>query len=237
MTRTKILLMATLLVPAVNAADADKRQILDQLLNWGSYNLHLEDTVRFNPIQPGSDASHGQALFGLAADGVSEDKTQALFEGTSQAAGGEIVSNTRTCFTCHRGPNENFGLPAPPLSASIPLTDALFTGMNADAHGDPDAMQNLDQHGLIKYRPNRFNPTRPETDPFRKVFFWRKTQKLINVAFTHGFLNDGRSRVMFETARGAVFSHTQESDNRFDDLFLLMNSPQIGNDMEAFQFS
>jgi len=38
---------------------------------------------------------------------------------------------------------------------------------------------------------------------------------------------------MFETDRGAVFSHTQSSDKRFDDLFTL----QDGSDLEAFQFS
>src|SRR5262249_51083409 len=60
-----------------------------------------------------------------------------------------------------------------------------------------------------------------------------KSIRLLNLGFAHGFLNDGRARVMFETDRGAVFSHTQESDTRFDDLFTIQN----GNDMEAFQFS
>src|SRR5262249_25178969 len=98
---------------------------------------------------------------------------------------------------------------------------------------DPDAPFNLDQLGLIKYRPIRFNLTRPESDPYRQAFGWRKSIRLVNLAFAHSFLNDGRGRVMFEVDRGAVMSHTQPSDVRFDDLFTVQN----GNDMEAFQFS
>ncbi|AUX21940.1 uncharacterized protein SOCEGT47_024380 [Sorangium cellulosum] len=201
--------------------------------NTGSYNLHLEETLRFNPVQPGADPARGRALFGLAADSDTEDKSQALFEGPSVAFGGTVVSNQRTCFTCHRGLVVELGLPAAPLSASIDAGDALFTGIQADAQGDPDALGNLDELALIKYRPNRFNPQRGEDDPFRRVFFWRKSTRLINVAFGIGFLNDARGRTMFETDRGAVFSHTQSSDRRFDDLF----SVQDGNDLEAFQFS
>jgi hypothetical protein len=202
--------------------------------NSGSYNLHLQNTVRFNPIQPGSDPVHGRELFGLAADLQTEDATFALFQGPSQAYGGTVVSNGRTCFTCHRGvQGTNLGLPPPPLSASIPSTDALFTGEQADMQGDPDGPYNLDQLALIKYRPSRFNLTRSESDPIRQVFGWRKSMRLVNVAFAAGFLNDGRGRVMFEVDRGAVFSHTQSSDNRFDDLFSVPN----GNDLEAFQFS
>jgi hypothetical protein len=200
--------------------------------NSGSRNLHLQDTVRFNHVQPGADKARGRARFGLAADGVNEDKSQALFEGFSQEFGGVVVSNRRTCFTCHRGSPTNLGFPATPLSSSIPLTDELFTGIDADAQGDPDGFTNLDQHALIKYRPGRFNMARPADDPFRQVFFWRKSIRLVNTAFQRGFLNDGRMRMMRETDRGAVFSHTQESDGRFGDLF----SEQDADDMEAFQF-
>ncbi len=203
-------------------------------LNFGTYNLHLEDTVRFNPTQPGADPVHGRELFGLAADLETSDPSQALFQGPSQAFGGTVVSNGRSCFTCHRGVKATaLGLPAPPISASVPLTDPLFTGINADAQGDPDAMYNLDSLGLIKYRPIRFNLTRPESDPYRQAFGWRKSMRLVNLAFAHGFLSDGRGRDVFETDRGAVFAHTQSSDARLDDLFTLQN----GNDMEAFQFS
>ena len=106
---------------------------------------------------------NGRALFGLdATDDNLEDKTNALFEGFSQAAGYEIVSNQRTCFSCHRGANARFGLAgALPLSNWIPLTDSLFTGIDADAQGDPRAMAILDNNGLTKYRVNRFNLQRP----------------------------------------------------------------------------
>lgn len=202
-------------------------------INYGSYNLHLENSLRFKPVSPDADADRGRAKFGLAADLETEDKSQALFEGNSLVYGGQMVSNQRTCFTCHRGKSENLGLPAGRLSDSIPLTDALFTGMEADAQGDPDGFHNLNELGLVKYRPNRFNPQRPESDPFRRVFGWRKSIRLVNTGFAHGFLHDGRGRTMFETARGAVFSHTQQSDDRFDDLFALID----GQDIEAFLFS
>jgi len=202
--------------------------------NGGTYNLHLEDTVRFNVTQPGANVDHGRALFGLAADLETADPTLALFEGPSVAFGGTVVSNGRTCFTCHRGVQATgLGLPPGPLSATIPLTDPRFAGLEADGQGDPDTMYNLDQFGLVKIRPNRFNLARSESDPFRQGFGWRKSIRLVNVAFAHGFLNDARGRVIFEVDRGAAFAHTQLSDNRFDDLFTVSD----GNDMEAFQFS
>jgi mono/diheme cytochrome c family protein len=201
--------------------------------NTGSYNLHLESTVRFLPVPPGSSIDHGRQLFGFAPNLIDGDPTNALFQGFSMAFGGTVVSNGRSCFTCHRlADGANLGFPALPLSSTIPLTDPLFTGIDADAGGDPDAFNNLDNHGLIKYRPNRFNEFRPESDPYRKMFGWRKSIKLFNLAFGHGFLNDGRARTMFETDRGAVFSHTQSSDSRFDDLFMVADA----NDMQAFQF-
>jgi hypothetical protein len=198
-----------------------------------TYNLHLEDTVRFNPIQPGSDPERGRRLFGLAADLETGDSSQALFQGPSRAFGGTVVSNGRSCFTCHRGVVATaLGLPPPPLSATVPPGDPLFTGLDADAQGDPDGMRNLDELGLIKYRPHRFNLARPQTDPYRKFFGWRKAIRLVNLAFASGFLSDARGRAMFEVDRGAVLSHTQDSDNRFDDLFTV----QDGNDLQAFQF-
>lgn len=229
-----------LLLPAMLAAcqDTARREPIgvardESRIAEGTYNLHLEDTVRFSPIQPGSDPVRGRRLFGLAADLETPDSSQALFQGPSQAFGGVVVSNGRSCFTCHRGVQATaLGLPPPPLSATIPLTDPLFTGLDADAQADPDGMRNLDELGLIKYRPHRFNLSRPESDPFRKVFAWRKAIRLVNVAFASGFLSDARGRAMFEVDRGAVFSHTQDSDNRFDDLF----GVQDGNDLQAFQF-
>ncbi len=199
----------------------------------GTYIPLLQNRVRFNKVKPGADAVSGQARFGLGNDGQTEDKTDALFEGFSQAAQGQVTSNQRTCFSCHRGPSENFGLPPGPLMNSIDPQDELFTGADADGQGDPDTAGNLDDFGLIKIRPNRFNPKLAQSDPLRQVFGWRKTPNLVNVGFGHGFLTDLRGRNLFETARGAVFSHTQTTDTRFDDLFSL----QDGIDIEAFLFT
>ncbi len=201
--------------------------------NTGSYNVHLERSVRFNQIVPGTDPDNGRAVFGSAIDEATEDATLALFEGASMTAGGPIASNGRTCFTCHRGDPLDWGMPAPPFSATIAADNALFTGIEADAQGDPDAMFNLDQLGLFKIRPNRFNPTRAPDDPFLAVFGWRKSPQLTNIGFSHGMLTDLRGRTMFEVARGAVFAHTQMEDARFDDLF----SQQAGDDMAAFLFA
>lgn len=214
--------------------DVDSQRQAIVLTPVGSYNVHLEDKVRFKALEPGANATDGRTFFGVAADLVTEDTSQAIFEGPSQAFGGTVVSNGRTCFTCHRGQNVGFGLPPPPLSNTVALTDTLFTGLDADAQGDPDGLHNLDQLGLVKIRPNRFNPTRPQPDSFRQVFFWRKSPHMINLGLVNGFLHDGRGRTMFETARGALFSHTQDSDERFDDLFFA--SDGFGSDMEAFLF-
>lgn len=226
-------LLAACRGPSGEPEDIESTEQALELVNGGTYNLHLEEIPRWAPIQPGADPERGRRLFGLAPDMETEDKTEALFEGFSAAFGGVVTSNQRTCFTCHRGLSTQLGIPPTPLSATIPLTDAIFTGIDGDAQGDPDGMFNLDNFALIKYRPGRFNPTRPQADPFRKVFFWRKSIKLLNVGLTNGLLNDGRMRAMFETDRGAVFSHTQDSDGRFDDLFTV----QDGADLEAFQFS
>lgn len=196
-----------------------------------AYNLSLQDTIRFEPIQPGADDDHGRELFGVASDLNSEDTTSAIFEGLSLASGVQIVSNGRTCFTCHRGTDHGFGMPPPPLSATVPTTDTLFTGIDADAQGDPRAAVLLEEHALFRYRPNRFNDAREQSDPLRQVFFWRKSPALLNVGLTHGFLMDGRGRTIRETDQGAVFSHTQDGDHRFDDLF----SDADANDLAAFQ--
>lgn len=200
--------------------------------NTGSYNAHLRPMTTFEPVLPASSAEAGRARFGLAADLETADDTSALFQGESQSFGGHVISNGRTCFSCHRGATLDLGLPPPPLSDTIPLTDPLFTGLDGDAQGDVDGLHNLDQLGLFKIRPNRFNLTRDIDDPFRQVFGWRKSPALVNVGFAHGLLTDLRGRTMFETARGAVFSHTQETDGRFDDLF----APQDGDDIAAFLF-
>ncbi len=203
------------------------------LINGGSYSLHLVPTLRFNSIRPGSDADAGRERFGLAADMETIDTTLGLFEGPSQVFEGVVVSNGRVCATCHRGQSVSLGMPRPPLSDHIAPDDPIFTGLHADAQQDPDGESNLEDHALFKYRPNRFNLARSQDDPFRKVFFWRKSPALVNAVFSRGFLLDGRARLMFETARGAVFSHTQESDKRFDDLFQHSDN----RNLEAFIFS
>lgn len=199
-------------------------------VNEDGYNLHLQRTVRFPALFPGADAERGRQRFGINESLDAIDQSNALFEGFSVASQKEITSNGRTCFTCHRGLQDELALPPPPLTDTIPLTDPLFTGIEADAQGDPDAFHNLDQLGLLKYRPNRFDPRKPQSNGFRKVFGWRKSIQLLNVSLNNGFLNDLRGRVMNETARGAAFAHTQSEDDRFDDLFTL----QDGTDIEAF---
>jgi cytochrome c peroxidase len=85
-------------------------------------------------------------------------------------------------------------------------------------------------------RAGRFNPFLAETDPFKRVFSWRKSQHLTNVVFTFGLLNDGRSRNLVEQARGAVFTHTQNGDTRFDDI---ANAPNLSSqrlkDISSFE--
>ncbi|MCA9706429.1 MAG: c-type cytochrome [Myxococcales bacterium] len=201
--------------------------------NVGSYNVHLRPSTLFEPTAPGADPDAGRVVFGLAPDLITSDPTGALFQGESAVAAGIIASNGRTCFTCHRGTPHDFGLPAPPLSDTIPLTDPLFTGLHADAQGDVDGLHNLDQLGLFKIRPNRFNVARDPEDPFVQVFGWRKSPAVVNIGFAHGLLTDMRGRTLFETARGAVFSHTQEANVRFDDLY----TQQLGDDLAAFLFA
>jgi mono/diheme cytochrome c family protein len=199
-------------------------------------NLHLEPVVRFLPAPDNADIANGRAMFGVdAVDDNVEDKTLALFEGFSASANKEIVSNDRTCFTCHRGAEAEFGIDLPiggRLSDTIELSDALFTGIEADAQGDPDAFENLDQHALFKYKFNRFDP-RPNTDGFDDVFGWHKSPGLLNVAFMHGLLTDGRVPTVAGADRGAISSHTQEGDLAIDDLL----SADQANDMLAFQFT
>ena len=201
-------------------------------LNPG-YNLFLFEDTAFIPAQPGSDVAAGRELFGVAAGLQTRDHPPALFTRPSFVAQGVVASNGRTCFDCHRGTADQFGLPEPPLSNTIPPTDPIFTGVNADSGGDPRAPALLDQHGLVKYRPNRFNAARPAEDPYRQVFFWRKSPALLNVGLTHGVLMGGRGRTLREAAQGAVFSHTQDSDDRFDDLL----SEPAAHDFSAFLLS
>ncbi|MCA9718160.1 MAG: hypothetical protein H6713_32625 [Myxococcales bacterium] len=247
------LLLAGLCAAALPACDApDEPDDADALLpddvdarfvniNAGAYQHHLDRfAVRFNnPVQPGADAELGRGQFGLAADLNTIDDALALFTGPSQLYGGAVPSNGRSCASCHRGVDVNFALPPTPLTDNgVGLDDPLFTGIAADAGDDPDALDNLNALGLSKYRFNRFDPRIGDDNPFKQVFGWRKTPHLINIGLSNGFLNDGRGRVMFETARGAAFTHTQNTDNRFDDLFVNpdLSSDGTFNNMEAFMF-
>ncbi len=199
-------------------------------------NLQLSSDIRFAGPQSSASAERGLRRFGLNPDNLDEkDASEALFGGDSLAAGGPIASNGRTCFTCHRGLVENLGMPEPPLTEDVVASsDALFTGLDADAQGDPDGMHNLVQHALFKYRPNRFNAQISQDSPFRRVFFWRKSPAVLNLAVQHGFLNDGRVRIPGEAARGAIFSHTQEGDASFIDLVEKFDGHDAANDIEAF---
>jgi hypothetical protein len=164
------------------------------------------------------DVDRGRRAFGFADDGVTQDPTEALFSGDSLIAG-HVESNGRTCATCHRGEAGLFlGLPPLPLHSTIPFTDVLFTGLRADVGDDPDGLPNFDNLGLLLHRPTRLDPLFSPSDPRRQVFFWRSTNRLINTVFGFGFLHDGRMRQLVETTRGAVFTHTQDFDLRFDDI-------------------
>lgn len=190
--------------------------------NDTALRLAFDKGVRYSPridfpgATPDGDPVLGQAKFGLSADGTQIDPSQGIFSGTSVIAG-PVVTNGRTCASCHR-PEAKLGLPAGRISDSIATDDPLFTGLPADIGVEPLGVQVFDEHGLLFHRPGRFNPTYPADDPFRQVFFWRKSTHVVNTVLTFGFLNDGRTRDLVETTRGAIFTHTQNGDARFDDI-------------------
>jgi Cytochrome c len=186
------------------------------------------------PIPP-PDAATGRRNFGFTADQRGFDNSLALFQGQSQSVGApNIVANGRTCAICHRPDTRdgagnvvdeiNLGLPHTlPLSKVIPLSDPLFTGHLADDGGHPDGFANLDNHALIAIKPGRFNPLIPDDSPFRQVQVWRRSNRFVNTGLEIGMLHDNRGRDIQETARGAIFSHTQNGDVRFDDLLRSVN--------------
>jgi cytochrome c peroxidase len=212
--KTTHLLMPALVLLSL-AVSADEITLRAQFNRSIRYSSAVEFPPRIGAL---GDPASGQANFGIGADGVSIDPSQALFGGDSLVAG-HVVPNGRTCATCHRpDPGLRLGLPPLPLSATVPQDDVLFTGLRADVGDDPLGLPNFDQLGLLLHRPTRLNPLLPADSGARQVFFWRKTQRLINTVFTFGFLNEGRMRQLVETTRGAVFTHTQDGDLRFDDL-------------------
>ncbi len=183
--------------------------------------LHIYDssgaytsTIQFPQLIKGN-VDAGRRKFGLSDDGLHVETSQALFEGLSVIYG-PVVSNKTACSTCHR-PEATFLLPPLPIRG-FPADDPLIAGRNAEAQGDPRQAPLFITLGLIKQRPGRFNPLHPEDDPFRQVFAWRKTQTILNMAFGYGLLTDGRARFALEQIRGAIFTHTQDTDVRFDDI-------------------
>ncbi|HYV48522.1 MAG TPA: hypothetical protein VFA20_26865 [Myxococcaceae bacterium] len=211
----KLILVSMAAVLGMALAD---RSLSDELRETYDPSIRTTDAVEFpERIGDRGDPDAGRAAFGIGADGVTQDPTEALFQGQSLVAG-QVVSNGTTCATCHRTePGLFLGLPPLPLSATIPPTDVIFTGRGADNGTEPLGLAVFDQFGLLHHRPTRLNPLLPNTLP-KELFFWRKTTRLINTVFTHGFLNEGRMRELVETSRGAVFTHTQSGDLRFDDL-------------------
>ncbi len=214
---TQLFLGAAVLFGAASVR-ADSQSHYDDLLRaYFDAGVRYSTKVEFpNRVGALGDPTLGRGNFGLAADGVSPDPTTALFEGHSAVAG-DVTSNGRTCQTCHRG-EHNLGLPPLPLTSTVPLNDVLFTGLPADIGDDPLGFVNFDSLGLLFHRPLRFNPLYAPDHPLRQAFFWRKTPRLLNIVFTFGNLTDGRARELVETSRGAVFTHTQNGDLRFDDL-------------------
>jgi cytochrome c peroxidase len=241
------LIAAVVLLGATAAVAADGhdprllRSIFDRAVRYSSVVefLGLASQANFPcepdcPLPP-ADPVAGRGNFGFNADQTDFDDTTALFEGPSEILGaGTIVSNGRSCATCHRPDLRDgtgrvvdavrLGLPHHlPLSDVIPPADDLFTGRVADDGDHPDGLANLNERGLVLIRPGRFNPLREDTDPFRQLIVWRKVPRFVNTGLTIAFLNDGRMRDIQETTRGAIFTHTQNFDQRFDDLLRAVN--------------
>jgi cytochrome c peroxidase len=206
--------------------DGELRATFDQSIFY-SPNIDFPQTIGAQ----GNPAS-GRVNFGLDARTNTINPTFALFNGTSLLAG-PIVGNGKVCATCHL-PQANWGLPTD-LSAFFGPNDPIFD-THAESGEDPLGPEMLQEYQLIAVRAGRFNPFLLETDPFRQVFSWRKSQHLLNVAFTFGLLNDGRARNLVEQARGAVFTHTQNGDTRFDDI---ANAPNLSSqrlkDISSFE--
>ncbi len=179
---------------------------------------------------PAPDATLGRRNFGFSADQKTIENSLGLFQGQSHSVGAPtIVSNGRTCATCHRPDSVdtkgnvideiNLGLPHTlPLSNVISLSDPLFTGRVADDNDHPQGFSNLNEHALVAIRPGRMDSLIPLDSPFRQLQVWRRSNRFVNTGLAIGMLHDNRGRDIQETARGAIFTHTQNADVRFDDL-------------------
>jgi hypothetical protein len=235
------ILAAALVASAADDRDSFLREVFDRgirftrVVEFPGLVSRQHDACDPNCPIPAPEAAAGRHNFGLTTDQRGFDNTLALFQGPSKSVGAPgIVSNGRTCATCHRPDRRdqagnvveelNLGLPrALPLSSVIPLSDPLFTGHIADDGGHPDGFDNLNNHALIAIKPGRFNPLLAEDSPFRQVLVWRRSNRFVNTGLEIGMLHDDRGRDIQETARGAIFAHTQDGDIRFDDLLRAPN--------------
>ena len=252
LTTNRILVPTAILLSTAMLLSAADESLLRQIFDAG---VRYTRTVEFpglvsqqhNPSIPAADAVTGRRNFGLSADGLKIDiGPLALFQGQSVSVGApNIVSNGRACVTCHRPDVRNasgkvieelqLGIPRTlPLSNAIPLSDPIFTGHTADDNNHPDGFSNLNNHALIAIKPGRFDPLVSIDSPFRQLQVWRKSNRLLNTAFGIGMLHDNRGRDIQEVARGAIFSHTQSGDVRFDDLLRSPN-PKAPNGPPNFE--
>jgi cytochrome c peroxidase len=237
MRKTQFVYVATALLVAGAAvttmATGDVNATLREIFDRSAYaSSDVVFPANAYIVSQGGIVSIGRNQFGLADDDMTIDNTLGgVFAGPSAVYEGIVMPNGKVCASCHR-PASHFRLPSPPLTDHIASTDPLLVGEEAEAQGDPRAKYNFEQLGLTKIRVNRFNPLLSEDSPFRKVFGWRKTQTIINLAFGQGLLTDGRARHGIEQARGAAFTHTQDTDKRFDDIV----NPKLPN-IAAYQMT
>lgn len=207
---------------ATARADGLENELLRDVFDASAYTTTDVDFPGNTYItSQGGDVNQGRAWFGLRQDADGslhiDNTLGGVFNGASEVYEGCVNPNGKVCASCHR-PDSNFKLPVPPLVGKIPASDPVLAGQDAEAQGDPRAKGYFEQLGLTKIRPNRFNPLMDETNGFRKIFGWRKTQTIVNLAFSQSLLTDGRARHGIEQARGAAFTHTQPTDKRFDDI-------------------
>ena len=232
-----IILLFTCLIVIVSVISCEEEDAIEPIDSRGD---GLSSELLFFGYPPlGSEPLRGEEVFGIDHDTQealpacdSGSDCIALFEGTADDGLTQIVSNGRTCFTCHR-PKANFQIGSLlPLDQNLPPDDPLIVFVDADAQSNPDAPKNLNDFGLIVIRPHRF-ANLSKDDPYRKVFAWRKAPTNLNVAFGHGFLQDLRGPAVRDADRGASMSHTQEGDVSFTNLA----TQDKLDDLEAFQFT
>jgi cytochrome c peroxidase len=222
--------LATVALAVGAQADSPEYSQRD-LRTFYDHSVRYTNAIQF-PQRVAGNVDLGRAAFGVNASDTAVDITSsALFTGPSVIFEGNVTSNGRACASCHH-PERHFLLPELPLTSHVPANDPLITGITADAQGDPRAFDLFNELGLMRQRPGRFNVTLAETEPFRALTVWRKTQTIINMGFGFGLLTDGRARQSLEQSRAAAMAHTQPGDVRFDDLV----NPTLPN-ISAYQES